>query len=99
MAETLLPGMDVDLGRELERAFGRQGITVLTGHRYESFARADTGARVVVAGPQGPRTLEAAQVLVAGGRGPLSAGGGAEDIGGRLVRGVGALGPTGTASA
>jgi len=26
MAETLLPGMDADLGRELERAFKRQGI-------------------------------------------------------------------------
>src|SRR5205814_7345248 len=30
MAGRLLPGMDADLGRELERAFRRQGIEVLT---------------------------------------------------------------------
>ena len=72
MAETLLPGMDVDLGRELARAFARQGIEVLVGHRYESLARGEGGARVTVAGKDGRRTLDAAQVLVAVGRAPLS---------------------------
>src|SRR3989442_1645443 len=57
MAGTLLPGMDPDLGRELERAFRRQGIEVLTGHRYERLERKPPGAEVMVAGPAGPRTL------------------------------------------
>jgi dihydrolipoamide dehydrogenase len=87
MAETLLPGMDADLGRELARAFKRQGIEVLTGHRYESLTRQPGGARVVVAGPGGPRTLEAARVLVAVGRVPLSADLGLEEAGVRTDKG------------
>src|SRR5207244_13132329 len=39
MAETLLPGMDADLERELARAFARQGIDVLPGSRYQSLER------------------------------------------------------------
>ena len=72
MAGTLLPAMDPDLGRELERAFRRQGIEVLTGHRYERLERKPPGAEVVVVGPAGPRTLVTASVLVAVGRLPLS---------------------------
>jgi len=73
MAETLLPGMDVELGRELERVFKRQSIEVLTGHRYASFARSGEGGRVTVEGAGGARRdLEAARVLVAVGRAPLS---------------------------
>jgi dihydrolipoamide dehydrogenase len=87
MEETLLPGMDVDLGRELERAFRRQEIEVLTRHRYESVARAEGGARVTVAGPDGSRTLAAEQVLVAVGRAPLSADIGLEDVGVRTEKG------------
>jgi dihydrolipoamide dehydrogenase len=72
MAGTLLPGMDEDLGRELARAFGRQGITVLTGHRYEQCTRRPAGVSIRVAASAGPRTLEAEAVLVAVGRAPLS---------------------------
>jgi dihydrolipoamide dehydrogenase len=72
MAETLLPGMDAELGRELERAFRRQGIEVLTGHRYERLERRADGADVTVSGPGGERTLAAARVLVAVGRVPLT---------------------------
>src|SRR5207244_10591075 len=63
MEETLLPGMDADLGRELARAFARQGIDVLTGSRYQSPERQERGARITIAEPDGARTLEAAQVL------------------------------------
>jgi dihydrolipoamide dehydrogenase len=72
MAGTLLPGMDPDLGRELERAFRRQGIEVLTWHRYERLKRKPPGAEMVVVGPAGPRTLVTESVLVAVGRLPLS---------------------------
>jgi dihydrolipoamide dehydrogenase len=70
MAETLLPGMDVDLGRELARAFAKQKIEVLTGHRYEGCERRDGGATITVQGPPGTRALDAERVLVAVGRGP-----------------------------
>jgi len=72
MAETLLPGMDEELGRELERSFKRQGIEVLTRHRYARLERRQDGASVAVIGPDGERTIETARVLVAVGRAPLS---------------------------
>ncbi len=88
MAATLLPGMDVDLGRELERAFKRQGIEVLTGYRYERLVRRAAGAEVTVVGAEGTaRSLEAEQVLVAVGRAPLSGGIGLEDTGVRVEKG------------
>ena len=43
MEPTLLPGMDVDLGRELARAFSKQRVEVLTGHRFERLERAAPG--------------------------------------------------------
>jgi dihydrolipoamide dehydrogenase len=93
MAEGLLPGMDVDLGRELERVFKRQGIEVLTRHRFERLARAEGGAEVTVVGPQGPRTLAAAKVLVAVGRAPLSQDIGLEAAGVQTEKGFVVTGP------
>ena len=87
MEETLLPGMDADLGRELARAFARQGIDVLVGHRYQSLVRHEGGARVTVAGADGSRALEAAQVLVAVGRAPLSDDLGLDEAGVRTEQG------------
>lgn len=87
MAETLLPGMDEDLGRELAKSFGRQGITVLTGQRFESLERSDHGATVVVRGGDEARRLSAARVLVAVGRQPLTDDLGLETAGVRLVKG------------
>jgi len=87
MAETLLPGMDADLGRELERMFKRQGIEVLTRHRYERFERTADGARLTLAGPDASRAVEAAQVLVAVGRAPLTDGIGLEERDIRLDKG------------
>ncbi len=87
MADGLLPGMDEDLSRELGRAFARQGIDVLTAHRYERCTRGEGGARVTVTGANGARTLEAAAVLVAVGRAPLSDHLGLADAGVRTERG------------
>ena len=93
MAETLLPGMDADLGRELARAFGRQKIEVLVGHRFESLERRGAGAAVRVTGPGGARTLEAEKVLVAVGRVPLTADLGLEEVGVKMERGFVVTGP------
>ena len=87
MAGTLLPGMDEDLGRELARAFSRHGVEVLIGHRYERCARGAEGVAVTVVGASGPRTVEAAKVLVAVGRAPLSVDLGLEQAGVRTEKG------------
>jgi dihydrolipoamide dehydrogenase len=87
MAGSLLPGMDPDLGRELERSFRRQGMEVLTGHRYERLERRPPGAAMTVSGPAGERVVEAEQVLVAVGRVPLSGDIGLEELGVRTERG------------
>ncbi len=87
MADMLLPGMDVDLGRELGRSFAKQKIDVLTGHRFERCTRTAEGATITVTGSSGPRTLQAARVLVAVGRAPLSQDLGLEACGVRMERG------------
>ncbi|HZP40493.1 MAG TPA: dihydrolipoyl dehydrogenase [Candidatus Binatia bacterium] len=94
MAETLLPGLDVELGRELGRSFKKQGIEVLAGHRYERLARTANGAEVTVVGPAGAATLAAERVLVAVGRAPLSGDLGLAEAGVRLERGFVAVDPT-----
>jgi dihydrolipoyl dehydrogenase len=87
MAGTLLPGMDVDLGRELQRAFRRQGVEILVGHRFTQLDREAHGARVTVTGGAEPRTVQAERVLVAVGRSPLSDDLGLEALGVRTQRG------------
>jgi dihydrolipoamide dehydrogenase len=87
MEPTLLPGMDVDLGRELQRAFRKQRIDVLVEHRFERLDRDAAGARVTVAGTAEPRTVQAERVLVAVGRSPLSEDLGLEPLGVRTQRG------------
>ncbi len=87
MADALLPGMDADLGRELERSFRRQGIEVLVGHRFEHLELEGEGARVMVGGGSGPRTLTAQRVLVAVGRAPLTDGLALDTLGVRMDRG------------
>src|SRR5262245_21940427 len=88
VAEQLLPGMDADLGRELARQFGRQGIEVLVGHRVEQVGRTGQGARVTVRAKEAPRALEAAMVLVAVGRVADASDLGLEAVGVRNARGI-----------
>jgi dihydrolipoamide dehydrogenase len=87
LADGLLPGMDADLGKELARAFARQKIEVLLGHRFEQLTRNGTGASVAVRGSKDMRALTAERVLVAVGRAPLSADLGLEEAGVRTERG------------
>ncbi len=87
LAATLLPGMDPELGEALAKAFHRQGITVLLGHRFEQLTRNGTGASVAVRAEGGVRAVTAERVLVAVGRSPLSADLGLEEAGVRVERG------------
>jgi dihydrolipoamide dehydrogenase len=94
MAEQLLPGMDGDLGSELARQFGRQGIGVMVGTRVTGVAHGGGTGKVAVQGKEGARTLEAEMVLVAVGRGPDPNGLGLDEVGVRTERGRVVVGRT-----
>jgi dihydrolipoamide dehydrogenase len=79
----LLPPEDEASSKALERAFRKRGITALTGTPVESVERTDSGVRVTAGGT----TLEAEILLVAVGRGPVTAGLGLEEHGVRLEGG------------
>jgi dihydrolipoamide dehydrogenase len=84
----LVPSEDEAVSAELEKSFRKQGITSLTGATV-------TGAKVIDAGVEvGARladgtskTLQADYLLVATGRGPVTAGLGAEELGIQVERG------------
>jgi dihydrolipoamide dehydrogenase len=84
MAPQLLPLEDEASAKHLQRAFRRRGIGFELGTPYESHAFTDTGVAVRL---EGGKTLEAEVLLVAVGRGPVSAGLGYEENGVTLTRG------------
>jgi dihydrolipoamide dehydrogenase len=84
MLPQLLPLEDEGSVKHLQRAFRRRGIATELGVAFESVAYTDTGVAVKLA--DGKR-LEAELLLVAVGRGPVSAGLGYEDNGVTLTRG------------
>jgi dihydrolipoamide dehydrogenase len=84
----LMPAEDEAVSAELQRSFKKQGITILTGTKVTS-AR-NTGNRVDLEAQtaDGKTTkLSADYLLVATGRGPVTSGLGAEEVGVRLERG------------
>ncbi|GAA0357950.1 dihydrolipoyl dehydrogenase [Microbispora corallina] len=80
----LLPLEDESNSKLLERAFRRRGIKYELGARFESVKTADTG---VVVSLENGKTLDAELMLVAVGRGPVSAGLGYEEAGVTVDRG------------
>src|SRR4029077_1460226 len=84
MLPHLLPLEEESSSKLLERAFRRRGIGQKLGARFESVK--DTGSGVVVT-LAGGATLEAEPLLVAVGRGPVSAGLGYEEAGVEVERG------------
>jgi dihydrolipoamide dehydrogenase len=84
MLPHLLPLEEESSSKLLERAFRRRGIAQKLGVRFESVK--DTGSGVVVT-LEGGTTLEAELLLVAVGRGPVSAGLGYEEAGVEVERG------------
>jgi len=65
MLPRLVPLEDEDVSAELEKAFKKRGIKVLTNTRVETIEATESGARVKVSGTGGESTLEAEQALVA----------------------------------
>ncbi|MBI4527714.1 MAG: dihydrolipoyl dehydrogenase [Deltaproteobacteria bacterium] len=74
MMDHLLPEMDEELGRELERSFKKRKIQVLTQTRYKMIERAaDGGLVLTVEGKEGrEKSLSASLALVAVGREALT---------------------------
>jgi dihydrolipoamide dehydrogenase len=84
MLPHLLPLEDESSSKLLERAFRRRGIGYKLGARFESVKRTDSGVTVTL---EGGTTLDAELLLVAVGRGPVSADLGYEEAGVAMQRG------------
>jgi dihydrolipoamide dehydrogenase len=80
----LVPLEDENSSKLLERAFRRRNIKFKVGTRFEKVESTDDGVRVHL---EGGETLEAELLLVAVGRGPVSADLGYEDQGVTIERG------------
>ncbi len=84
--DRLVPGEDPAVSTALQRAFRKRGIAVRTVSPVRAVSPLPTGVRVDLADEAGT-TLEADVVLVAVGRGPVSAGLGYDEAGVALDRG------------
>ena len=84
MLDRLVPLEDEEVSKELQKAFEKNKITCLPGHKVESLESTGSGVRVKVSGPKVNEVLEAEQALVATGFKPNSKGLGLEEIGVKL---------------
>jgi dihydrolipoamide dehydrogenase len=84
MLPHLLPAEDESSSRLLERAFRRRGIGFHVGTRFEGVKETGNGVSVTL---EGGNTIDAELLLVAVGRGPVSAGLGYEEAGVTVDRG------------
>jgi len=84
MLSHLVPTEEDSSSKLLERAFRRRGISYELGARFESVKNSGSSVTVLL---EGGKTLEAELLLVAVGRGPVSAGLGYEQAGLELERG------------
>lgn len=87
MLPAVLPLEDEEVSAQVERAFQRRKVEVLTSTRVENVETTDSGVRVQVSGAQGERVLEAERALVAIGVRANSADLGLEQLGVELERG------------
>jgi dihydrolipoamide dehydrogenase len=84
MLPHLLPPEEESSSKLLERAFRRRGIAYKLGARFEGVKENGSGLTVTL---EGGTTIDAELLLVAVGRGPVSAGLGYEDTGVAMQRG------------
>jgi dihydrolipoamide dehydrogenase len=87
MERQLLPGIDGEVARELERVFKKKGIEVVTGTKFHSVEKFRSRVEVALENGADLKRRTANKVLVAVGRTPLSAGLGLEALGVELNRG------------
>jgi dihydrolipoamide dehydrogenase len=84
MLPHLLPAEEESSSKLLERAFRRRGIAFKVGTRFESVKETGSGVTVAL---EGGTTIDAELMLVAVGRGPVSAGLGYDEVGVAMDRG------------
>jgi dihydrolipoamide dehydrogenase len=87
MKDQILPGMDTETARVLERSFTRSGIEVRTSTAYKALQIDGSGVAVGVSGPKGDEVVRGEQVLLAVGRKALVNDLGLETRGVALERG------------
>lgn len=80
----LVPNEDESVSKQLERAFRRRGIAFQLGSRVASVSQSNEGVSVSL---ESGATIEGELLLVAVGRGPVTAGIGLDEVGVRLDRG------------
>ncbi|MCX6079673.1 MAG: dihydrolipoyl dehydrogenase [Chloroflexi bacterium] len=81
MLPRIVPLEDVEVSAELEKAFKKREIKILTGHKVEAVEATDAGVKVTVSAGGETKVLEAEQALVAIGFRPNSHGLGLEEVG------------------
>jgi dihydrolipoyl dehydrogenase len=84
MLPHLLPPEDEASSKLLERAYRRRGINTHLGVRFSEVKETETGVQVTL---ENGKTIDAELLLVAVGRGPVSAGLGYEEVGVAMERG------------
>ena len=88
LVKRLVPVEDEAVSAELEKAFKKQGITVLTGTKVTKATATSSGVTIEAEGPDGKtQKISADMLLVATGRGPVTTGLGAEEAGITMERG------------
>jgi dihydrolipoamide dehydrogenase len=87
MEKQLLPGVDGEIARELERVFKKKGIDILTGTKFHSLTKFPGRIDVALDSSGDLKHRTANKVLVAVGRAPLSVGLGLEALGVEFNRG------------
>jgi dihydrolipoamide dehydrogenase len=85
MLPHIAPLEDDEISIELEKAFKKAGIDVLTGHKVLSVEPTGTGVTVKISGADGEKVIEAEQALVAIGFKPNTANLGLEAVGVKLT--------------
>lgn len=76
MVDRLLPIEDVEVSKEIEKSFKKQGMNVMTSSKVTDVTRTDDGVKVVVettkGGKNSAKEINASHLLVATGRRPVT---------------------------
>jgi dihydrolipoamide dehydrogenase len=91
MLDRALPLEDEEVGKEVERAFKRRKVKVLTATRVQGVETTADGVKVTVTSEDGEQVLEAQKALIAIGVRPNSEGIGLEEIGVQVEHGYVAI--------
>lgn len=84
MLDHLLPLEDAEVGAEIEKAYKKRGIKVMTASKVQGVEKTKAGTKVTVQTKDGEETIESDLTLVAIGFRPNSKGLGLEEIGVKL---------------